>query len=41
MNEKHPENAAIEKIVETQEENEQDDENHPKAFCGWRNCVLG
>jgi len=26
MNEKHPENAAIEKIVETQEESEQDDE---------------
>jgi len=26
MNEKHPENAAIEEIVETQEESEQDDE---------------
>jgi GNAT superfamily N-acetyltransferase len=26
MNEKHPENTAIEKIVETQEESEEDDE---------------
>jgi len=32
MNEKHPENAAIEKIVETQEESEQDDEITLRLF---------
>jgi GNAT superfamily N-acetyltransferase len=33
MNEKHPENAAIEKIVETQEESEQDDEITLRLFA--------
>jgi GNAT superfamily N-acetyltransferase len=32
MSEKHPENTAIEKIVETQEESEQDDEMIFKLF---------
>jgi len=32
MNEKYPENAAIEKIVETQEESEQDDEITLRLF---------
>jgi GNAT superfamily N-acetyltransferase len=32
MNEKHPKNAAIEKIVETQEESEQDDEITLRLF---------
>jgi ribosomal protein S18 acetylase RimI-like enzyme len=33
MNEKHPENAAIEEIVETQEESEQDDEIILRLFA--------
>jgi len=33
MNEKYPENAAIEKIVETQEESEQDDEITLRLFA--------
>jgi GNAT superfamily N-acetyltransferase len=33
MNEKHPETAAIEKIVETQEESEQDDEITLRLFA--------
>jgi len=33
MSEKHPENAAIEKIVETQEESEQDDEITLRLFA--------
>ncbi len=32
MNEKHPENTAIEKIVETQEESEEDDEITLRLF---------
>jgi ribosomal protein S18 acetylase RimI-like enzyme len=33
MNEKHPENTAIEKIVETQEESEEDDEITLRLFA--------
>jgi GNAT superfamily N-acetyltransferase len=33
MNEKYPENAAIEKIIETQEESEQDDEITLRLFA--------
>jgi hypothetical protein len=33
MNEKHPENPAIEKIAETQEESEQDDEIILRVFA--------
>jgi hypothetical protein len=33
MNEKHSENASIEKIVETQEESEQDDEITLRLFA--------
>lgn len=33
MKEKHPENAAIEKLVETQEESEQDDEITLRLFA--------
>ena len=33
MNEKHPETAAIEKIVETQEDSEQDDEITLRLFA--------
>jgi GNAT superfamily N-acetyltransferase len=33
MNEKHPENAAFEKIVETQEESEEDDEITLRLFA--------
>ena len=33
MNEKHPENVAIEKIVETQEESEEDDEITLRLFA--------
>jgi hypothetical protein len=33
MNEKHPENPIIEKIVETQEESEQDDEITLRLFA--------
>ena len=45
MNEKHPENPIIEKIVETQEESEQDDEITLRLFAdkeiaSWAKTIL-
>ena len=41
MNESLPDNAVIKRIVEMQEESEEDDETQSQAFCQRKTRILG